>query len=150
MVWPRGVEMDEKGFKGLIKKSLKKKGFFCFCPFETYRAGVPDVYACLNGMSVWLELKYSDSETLSHPLTPQQAIFLREINDKGGLGLMMVGQPDNMVYTQRVTEAGKITKFDKEKNQTLEEAIHWIVQETQRWTKEQSSNGESTSKQQKK
>lgn len=118
--------MDERSFKTKLTKALKKKGFFCYSTHETYRAGVPDVYACFKGLSIWLELKYTESDgSLPHPLTAQQSIFLRDINNAGGLGLVLVGREEGMCHYERITEAGERKTLEWDLC-TLDEAIEWI------------------------
>lgn len=114
--------MDEKGFKLKVKKAMRS--FFVYATHDGGRAGVPDIYACKGGLSIWLELKYSQGNTLGHPLTPQQSHFLSEINEHGGLGCVLIGTPDGC-HLERITEIGKRSKFDYDLK-TLEETIEWI------------------------
>ena len=116
--------MDEKGFKKKVMKLLKGNDFFCFATHEPYRAGVPDVYACKNGISFWLELKYTQKEgALAHPLTHQQSAFLRDVNNKGCEGLVIVGLPGNLVYSEKITQVEKRTTFDLDQAIDI---IEWI------------------------
>ena len=116
--------MDERAFKTKITQELKKRGYFVFATHDTYRAGVPDLYVCKKGLSIWIELKYSESSTLAHALTAPQSKFLRDINRAGGLGIALVGRADNMACCERITEVGERSKFENEK--PLEEVLEWI------------------------
>lgn len=117
--------MDERTLKTNLMKDMKKRGFFTYATHDTTRSGVPDVYGCKRGLSIWLELKYTESKTLGHPLTTQQSIFLRDINNAGGLGMVFVGLPDGMAHIERITEVGERKTFDY-KPQTIDEALEWI------------------------
>lgn len=50
---------QEKTFENKIKKYLKDKGCYCIKFFANSftKAGVPDLIACVNGYSVWIEVK---------------------------------------------------------------------------------------------
>ena len=114
--------MDEKKFKSQVKKALRS--FFVYTTHDAGRAGVPDLYACKGGLSIWLELKYSQGGSLGHPLTPQQSHFLSEINEHGGLGCVLIGTPEGC-HLEIITEVGKRSKFEYD-FKPLEEIVDWI------------------------
>ncbi len=126
--------MDERILKDKVLSNLRKSDFFCMATHEPYRMGVPDVYACKKGLSVWIELKLQKKNRLHHPLTGPQSAFLTDINKAGGLGLVLVGKRDEGVLTvvlERVTKIGVRKSFDRTKAVSLQEAIQWISDATQ-------------------
>lgn len=127
--------MDEKAFKNKVMAELRRRNLFAFCTHEPYRAGVPDIYCCSGGRSVWLELKYTDDtkSNLQHPLSAQQSVFLRDINKAGGLGVVAIGVPDGLVHFEQIWDAGKRNKFALETNIPLSQFVDWIVEETKDW-----------------
>ena len=104
----------ERQTKTKFNKILKNHGLFYYSTADSFTAGVPDVYVCgKNGRSIWVELKkLKKGESLGHPLTVQQSVFLRDINNSGGLGLMVVELPCGSWHAERITEAGEVKKLE--------------------------------------
>lgn len=105
---------DEKNTKNKFCKILKDLDFFYYCTNDRGRAGVPDVYVCgKNGRSIWFELKKLRSGTkLKHPLTIQQSLFLRDINNSSGLGIMLVELPDGGWHYERINQVGEVEELE--------------------------------------
>lgn len=100
---------DEKATKNKLSKALKTAGLFYYNTHDTYMKGLPDTYVCgSDGRSIWIELKrLKAGETLTHPLTVHQSFFLKNINDSGGLGLMVVELQDGRWHWEEVVEIGE-------------------------------------------
>lgn len=105
---------NEKQTKNKFCSILKSMGFFYYCTNDRGRAGVPDVYVAGrgNGRSLWFELKKLKTDKLSHPLTVQQSLFLRDINKTGGLGIMLIELPDGGWHYERITEVGEVSQLE--------------------------------------
>lgn len=95
---------DEKNTKNKLSKAFKEAGIFYYNTHDTYRAGVPDMYAAYGGQSYWLELKRMRGDKMSHPLTMQQAAFLTDVNRAGACGLMVVEDDDGQIHSCRIEE----------------------------------------------
>ncbi len=113
---------DEKQTKKKFCSILKGLNFFYYCTNDRGRAGVPDVYAIApdSGRSLWFELKKLRKDKLSHPLTVQQSLFLRDINKNGGLGIMLIELPDGGWHYKRITEVGEIDELEWKSMDLLE------------------------------
>ena len=104
--------MKEADFKKLVRKRLNAEGAFVFTTSDSSRRGVPDLYVCIDGISVWLELKYhKEGEKLKHELTPLQSVFLAEVERAGGIGAVLVGVGDKY-HIERITEVARRDSFD--------------------------------------
>lgn len=103
---------DEKNTKNKLSKAFKQAGIFYYNTHDTFRAGVPDMYAAHNGMSFWLELKRMRGDKLQHPLTMQQAAFLTDVNRAGLQGLMVIEDDDGQIHHRRVSEIQEVSTSD--------------------------------------
>lgn len=120
---------DEKATKTFLSSALKERGIFYYNTRDSGRAGVPDVYVCSStGRSVWLELKRKrdGKNTLGHPLTKLQSNFLKKINERGGLGLMVVHLGANVWCVRQVKEIGEVDELDWEDTIGTEELLEMI------------------------
>lgn len=104
--------MKEADFKKLVRKRLNAEGAFVFTTSDSSRRGVPDLYVCIDGISVWLELKYhKEEDKLKHELTPLQSVFLSDVENAGGIGAVLVGVGDKY-HIERITEVARRDSFD--------------------------------------
>ncbi len=104
--------MNEKDFKKKVRLALQAQGLFVMSTFDTHRKGLPDLYVCRRGISVWLELKYQEKqEKLSHPLTSSQSVFLSQIEEAGGVGMVVIGV-GNMCHTERIKKVEERRVFE--------------------------------------
>lgn len=94
---------SEKVFKEKIQKEVRSRGGFVYLTIEAFKSGVPDLFVCINGKSLWVELKWIDEgETLSHKVSLQQSKFLADINSRGGIGYVLVGRgSDGTMWLER-------------------------------------------------
>lgn len=109
--------MDEKVVKKILSQELKSKGVFFYNTRDQYKAGLPDVYICgKGGRSIWVELKCKRKpDTLSHPLTKLQSSFLKDINEAGGLGLMVVWVDKDKWCVKNINQIEEVNRLDWEK-----------------------------------
>lgn len=100
---------DEKNTKNKLSKAFKEEGIFYYNTHDTYRAGVPDMYAAHGGQSFWLELKRMRGDKLQHPLTMQQAAFLTDVNEAGVVGMMVIEDDDGKIHCKRIKEIQEVS-----------------------------------------
>lgn len=68
---------------------------------DSGRKGVPDMFVCIDGTSAWIELKWIKDDTstrLDHHASATQIATLKDINKAGGLGFLLVGRSDGVVF----------------------------------------------------
>lgn len=89
---------SEKEFRVVYEQELRKAGAFSAYMASMERQGIPDLHVCWNGIMVWQELKFitalparEGSGILGHRVTGQQRLFLSDVCDQGGLGVVAVG-----------------------------------------------------------
>ena len=58
--------MTEKQLQDKVVSYLRKQGWHCFKVSDRFRYGTLDLFACRNGVSVWIELK-TETGKLSDP-----------------------------------------------------------------------------------
>ncbi len=58
--------MTERDLQTKTVAFLRKQGWHCFKVTDRFRYGTLDLYACRNGISVWIELK-TETGVLSGP-----------------------------------------------------------------------------------
>jgi hypothetical protein len=118
--------MKESDLKKNIKKDLESYGFFTYATHDIMHKGVPDLYCLYGGKSYWIELKYIDKESkLSHPLTSNQSMFLTDINEHGGIGIVVIGV-GKMYHAELVTEYGEKSLFSFEL-MSMDQVIEWML-----------------------
>lgn len=76
----------EKQFECKIKRWLKERGVFCIKFFANSftAAGIPDLICCVNGYSVWIEVKAQDG----HP-SELQLDKIKQIRKAGGFAYIV-------------------------------------------------------------
>ena len=107
--------MSESRTKKKVMEALKSAGVFTYATHNTMMKGVPDVYVCAkSNPAIWIELKYTedDSKQLAHELKVQQAHFLSEINQRGGLGVMLVEIKGKGFWWKVITEVAPVKKIE--------------------------------------
>jgi len=81
---------SEKAFDKEFRDALKSFGAHTFKCSSVFGSGFPDNYSCLNGTSLWTELKFMKeppalgTTNLQIGLTPLQRKFIREEQEAGG------------------------------------------------------------------
>lgn len=83
-----GAKTAEGKVKQRVKEILNELDCYWFMPVTIgySRSGVPDFIACINGRFIGIETK---SKYSSHTLTKLQEKNLREIEQNGGLGIVV-------------------------------------------------------------
>lgn len=73
------------------------------------------MFVCIDGISAWLELKWIKEEKsmkLEHHASATQIATLRDINKAGGLGFLLVGRADGVVFWSQPSSHGAISSVD--------------------------------------
>jgi len=97
--------ISESGFRREYEHAARGDGAFVTYLSAKEKRGVPDLYMCREGISIWLELKFAGSmvdtgeerkrsggsKALEHPVTGLQMSFLRNVNKHGGCGMVAIG-----------------------------------------------------------
>lgn len=94
----RKRQVNEAEFRREYESSARRSGAFVSYVSTKEKRGVPDLFLCRDGISIWLELKFAasmpesdGSNALKHSVTKLQLSFLRSLNKHGGLGVVAVG-----------------------------------------------------------
>lgn len=100
---------QEKIFENKIKKYLKAKGCYCIKFFANSftKAGVPDLIACVNGYSLWIEVKAQDG----HP-SEIQLYNINHIRKAGGFAYVVY--PSGWERLKDIIDGLLIDKFNRE------------------------------------
>ena len=100
---------QEKLFENKIKKYLISKGCYCIKFFaNSYtRVGVPDLIACVNGYSLWIEVKAQSG----HP-SELQLYNIEQIRKAGGFAYVVY--PSGWNRLKDVIDGLLIDKFNRE------------------------------------
>lgn len=101
----------EKNFENKIKDYLKDKGCYCvkFFANSYTRVGVPDLIACVNGYSVWLEVKAQDG----HP-SDLQLYNIEQIRKSGGFAYVVY--PSGWDRLKAIIDGLLIDDFSREED----------------------------------
>jgi len=83
-----------------IEKNLKRYGIFTRIE-NSAGVGTPDVYACVRGVSAWIELKQVDG--LKVGMRPEQIDFLERLSFHGGYGYVLARKNQSI----RIWEGGQ-------------------------------------------
>lgn len=70
------------------------------------------MFICINGISAWLELKWIKNEKstkLEHHASATQIATLKDINKAGGLGFLLVGRSDGVVFWSLPDRHGEVS-----------------------------------------
>lgn len=99
---------QEKNFENKIKKYLKDKGCYCIKFFANSftKAGVPDLIACVNGYSLWIEVKAQNG----HP-SELQLHNVEQIRKAGGFAYIVY--PSGWEKLKDIIDGLLIDKFEE-------------------------------------
>ena len=99
---------QEKTFENKIKKYLKDKGCYCIKFFANSftKSGVPDLITCVNGYSLWIEVKAQNG-------TPSdlQLYNIEQIRKAGGFAYVVY--PSGWEKLKDIIDGLLIDKFEE-------------------------------------
>ena len=84
------------------------------------------MFVCIDGVSAWLELKWIKDEKstkLEHHASATQIATLKDINKAGGLGFLLVGRADGVVFWSLPSIHGAVSSVDGMKQEISIEAF---------------------------
>jgi len=92
------VIKDEKALREKVETELECVDAFVEYMSSMIKAGIPDLFACVQGVSAWIELKFASSlpakpqsGVLDHKFTGPQRRFLRDVTARGGVAFGLIG-----------------------------------------------------------
>lgn len=101
--------MAEKQFENKIKDYLKSKGCYCVKFFANAytKKGIPDLICCVNGYSLWIEVKAQSG-------TPSdlQLYHIDKIRKAGGFAYVVY--PSGWDKLKEIIDGLLIDKFNRE------------------------------------
>ena len=80
--------MSESTIKRKIVTYLKSIGAKTYCLQDRYTVGIPDIYAILNGKSIWIEVKKDEASTRTKHAS-RQVYELAELAHHGAIAIMV-------------------------------------------------------------
>ena len=104
----------EKNFENKIKKYLKDKGCYCIKFFANSftKVGVPDLIACVNGYSLWIEVKAQNGRP-----SELQLYNVEQIRKAGGFAYVVY--PSGWKKLKDIIDGLLIDKFNTESEAIL-------------------------------